>query len=125
MAVVDPSRRASAGKMLDKLFNGEGRSTPRNKIQDGARLAETAALKPRLEWHPIAKPSKPHHPQKLRVRCPGCQFEGEKDAFRNEVSGLGTQVYVDSGNGITLIVSAKAKLSVLVSQAVFQDERVT
>jgi len=43
MAIVDPSRRASAGEMLDKLFNGEGRSTPRNEIRDGARLADTAA----------------------------------------------------------------------------------
>jgi serine/threonine protein kinase len=42
MAIVDPSRRASAGEMLDKLFNGEGRSTPRNEIRDGARLASTA-----------------------------------------------------------------------------------
>ena len=32
MVIVDPSRRASAGEMLDKLFNGEGRSTPRNEI---------------------------------------------------------------------------------------------
>jgi len=97
MVIVDPSRRASAGEMLDMLFNGEGRSTPRNEIQDGGRLA--AASKPQLEPRKdggrlvgaskrqpepqkVAKPSKPHHPQRPRVKCPGCQFEGEKESVK-------------------------------------------
>lgn len=34
MAIEDPVKRASAAQMLVKCFNGEGLSTPRNKIPD-------------------------------------------------------------------------------------------
>ncbi|RMD39557.1 hypothetical protein DV735_g5570, partial [Chaetothyriales sp. CBS 134920] len=42
MAMEDPSRRASAGDMLDKLFSGEGRTNPRNQTCATAIAAENA-----------------------------------------------------------------------------------
>ena len=33
MAAVDPGRRAAAGDILDRLFKGEGRTSPRNQIE--------------------------------------------------------------------------------------------
>lgn len=42
MATEDPSQRATAGDMLDKLFAGEGRTTPRNRTSATAISAENA-----------------------------------------------------------------------------------
>ena len=41
MAVVDPGHRYTAAALLDRLFNGEGRTTPRSQPQD-ATSAERA-----------------------------------------------------------------------------------
>ncbi|EFY84639.1 calcium/calmodulin-dependent protein kinase [Metarhizium acridum CQMa 102] len=38
MAIEDPSQRATAGDMLDKLFAGVGRTTSRNRIHDAAAV---------------------------------------------------------------------------------------
>ncbi|KAF9730210.1 hypothetical protein PMIN04_012257 [Paraphaeosphaeria minitans] len=45
MAIEDPAKRASAAQMLVKCFNGEGLSTPRNKI---AALIETPSTVPNV-----------------------------------------------------------------------------
>lgn len=49
MATVDPTRRASAAEMLDKLFNGEGRSTPRNQKLKSAPGEDKGATAPQKE----------------------------------------------------------------------------
>ncbi|KAF2793598.1 calcium/calmodulin-dependent protein kinase [Melanomma pulvis-pyrius CBS 109.77] len=49
MAIVDPERRASAAEMLEKLYNGEGRSTPRNACLNSARGVDTSAVGPRKQ----------------------------------------------------------------------------
>jgi len=82
MAIVDPSLRASAGEMLDKLFSGDGRSTPRNEIQDSR--AGIASKLP-IERHSVTKPSK----RQSRMKCPGCRFEGEKDVVRSHAISSG------------------------------------
>lgn len=40
MAIEDPSKRATAGDMLDKLYAGEGRTTPRSRTRATAIAAE-------------------------------------------------------------------------------------
>lgn len=50
MVHIDPNQRASPGDMLDKLFNGAGRSTPRNLLQSDIVLV--APLRPQVQ--PIA-----------------------------------------------------------------------
>ena len=43
----------------------------------GRKLSKIEATQ--VEWHSIAKSSKQHRP---RVKCPGCQFEGEKESVK-------------------------------------------
>lgn len=45
MAIVDPERRASAAQMLDRVFSGEGRTTPRNEISNNNLLTYNPYLR--------------------------------------------------------------------------------
>lgn len=48
MAIVDPNQRASAGDMLDTMFNGEGRTTARqSKPASGEEHSEAPRTQPR------------------------------------------------------------------------------
>ena len=48
VAIVDPEQRASAGHMLDAMFNGEGRTTaPQSKPTSEAERSETLQTQPR------------------------------------------------------------------------------
>ncbi|EEP79879.1 predicted protein [Uncinocarpus reesii 1704] len=47
MAHIDPNQRASAADMLDELFNGVGRTTPRNQIRND--ITQNALLRPQVQ----------------------------------------------------------------------------
>ncbi|KAF1828559.1 hypothetical protein BDW02DRAFT_574777 [Decorospora gaudefroyi] len=55
MAIVDPKVRASAADMLDKLFNGEERSTPRDRMQSAPEVDKNAAAPRKERKHRIKK----------------------------------------------------------------------
>ncbi|KAI5868572.1 calcium/calmodulin-dependent protein kinase [Durotheca rogersii] len=73
MAIEDPSQRATAGDMLDKLFAGEGRTTPHNRTRAtaiGAENAEPGAPEQRIEHGDATTGKKRSRERKTARRSP-------------------------------------------------------
>ncbi|KAF1962523.1 calcium/calmodulin-dependent protein kinase [Byssothecium circinans] len=91
MAFVDPERRASAAEMLDKIFNGEGRSTPRNQISKKVSGVDDNALAPRKEQKlKITKVVQKRHGQGLEVPVTTGKH---RDGILDAVGGVRSRSY--------------------------------
>ncbi|KAF2245170.1 kinase-like protein [Trematosphaeria pertusa] len=92
MVIVDPKARASAADMLDALFHGEGRSTPRDQMQSAPKVDRNASTPRKEQTHRIKKT--------VAQRRHGQEFEGFVTTARRKMPGAFQDDVVEALGGV-------------------------
>jgi hypothetical protein len=124
MAAVDPIQRATAGDMLDKLYGGEGRTTPRNQIRTDPIIPQEAGRdtsEQPMEWDGVAEPNKPSGKAIKAVERP--LKEAGAPTMRQRPTRAGTVTVKRPGRSSGTMVRTSALVTPAVNPRVQQRAR--